>query len=264
MLKNYTVIIKNVKIGQQDKIIKYLENETHKNHMNTKIICENEVEIFRESLLDKLHENNKNYIRNKKGGRPPKRVAKSLTFNIPPVYKATEEQSKEISKELILRLLELFKSFNIELDEQDLFMAIHYQDNPHIHLLLPVFNRLGVNIRRFNFPSFTTQLKLIFTESVDKILKTDIAEIPTLTEEEQAHNQTIRELKALKDEYIKALEVDIPAGAKKYINNELITIERSLKADKIELKYLNKLNAGADKITKADNKLTISTKITTL
>lgn len=263
MLKNYTVIIKNVMLGKQNKIINYLENEEHKNHKKTKIICSDNSEIFKDSLLDKIHENNKNYLRSKKGGRRLKRIAKSITFNIPPFFNSTLEQVEEVNTEFFIQFVNLLNSYDIKLNRADLFTAIHYQENPHFHLILPTLDNNGKNIRKFNTTAFAKELKLLFTESVDKVLKTDIKKVKPLTEEEQAHNTTIRELKALKNEYIKALDGDIQSNAIKYIKNQLVVIERTLKADKIENKYINALNSNAEKITKAKNNVEISTKLTT-
>ena len=259
-IRNYVVKQKNVKIEKSGTIIRYMLNEEHKNHKNTKILCEDNSDNFQDLLVDRLHLNNINYMKNRKGGRKLKDIAKSLTFNVPPAFNISEEDIKKVLDLIKKRMTELFDKFDIDLDESDLFSAVHIQDNSHIHLLLPMLDKQGKNIRMFKEPSFLIQLKILFTESVDMVCKKDIKEYKPLTEEEQAHNEAIRELNIMKNSYI-LVKSTIPADkakAVKFIDNEIIKINRALKADKIDNDYLSKLNNQADKVNASKD---IKTKI---
>lgn len=266
MLKTYTVISKNVKIEKSSTIINYLLNENHKNHTKkkTKIETENDSDSFKDLLVDRLHLNNLNYMKNRTGGRKLKDIAKSLTFNVPPSFEISEEDLKKILEMIKERLLKLFDTFNIDLDISDLFSVLHIQDNSHIHMLLPMLDKNGKNIREFKEPKFLVQLKVLFTESVDKVCYKDIEQYKELTADEKAHNKALRELNILKDSYnnlLAQLSEEKNHKAVKFINNEINKINRALKADKIDNEYMKKLNNSVEKVNKSN---VIKTKLHTM
>ena len=254
MLKNYVVKMENVEVGKQNKIVDYMVNSEHKNHSNTIILCEDNSEDYKINLLGKLHASQMNYAKNKKGGRPLKRLAKSLTFNIPKYFNCSESELKSIDGILKLKIKQLIDRLGIDLQLSDLFSAGHYQDNAHIHLLVPTVDNKGKNIRYFNNKSFLTELKVIFTETVDKTLNTDIKEVKTLTKEEQAHNKKIRELEDLIKEYQYILNTE-ELGDKgiKFMNNAIIEVKRLLEhSDSIkEIKNIDRINTKISKINKS-------------
>jgi len=254
MLKNYVVKMENVEVGKQNKIINYMVNQEHKNHKNTIILTEDNSEDYKLNLMKKLHASQLNYAKNKKGGRPLKRLAKSLTFNIPKYFNISETELKSIDGILKLKIKNLIDSLGIDLNLSDIFSAGHYQDNAHIHLLLPTVNNNGKNIRYFNNKAFLTQLKVIFTETVDKTLNTDIKEVETLTPEEQEHNKVIKSLEHLINEYQYILNTEeLQPKAEKFINNAIIEIKRILEqSDSIkEIKNIDSINKKVKKINQS-------------
>ena len=231
MLKNYVVKIENVEKGKENKIIKYMFNETHQNHTKTTILkngVEDDGDEFFLHLQELKHKNEMNYLKNKKGGKKLKRIAKSLTFNIPKYYEVSEAQAEEINALLEQEIFKLFEAKGIEIDK--ILSVIHYQDNTHIHTQIPTLDKHGKNIRELNTKSFLTELKIRFTQSVDAILKTNIEKAQTCTKEETEHNLVLVSLNRLKADYERLMTtVEAESKAYKYLNNEITTIDRTLK-----------------------------------
>lgn len=260
-IRNYTVIQKNVKVGESNKMINYLINAEHKNHKNTIIHCEDNSEDYSDLLFLRKQKNDFNYMKNRKGGRKLKDIAKSLTFNIPPDFKPTLNDTKQIKEYIHNGLLDLFKMYDINMNDSDLFTAIHEQDNSHIHILLPMLDNQGKNIRRFKEPSFLVELKILFTESVDKVMNTEINQYETLSKEELKHNKNVRELTRLKNDYIEIinkLEIDNPDKLSiDYFTKQVKAIDKLLKFDNIDINKLNVLNKNIDKINKHKTDISI-------
>lgn len=207
-LKNYVVKVENITISERKKYIKYLESDKSKSHTNTKIIninnkSEKDLEL---KLMELIHKNNVDYVANGKGGQKLKNIFKSITFNIPPDYNATEQQLISISKNLEKEIIEYYKLKNIEYDKESFFNIAHYQDNPHTHLLIPTIDKNGKNNRLLKNKSFLTLLKGIFIKIVDKELEKNIKDykvevVPHITKENT--QTTITKTKA---EYIEKYE----------------------------------------------------------
>ena len=104
MLKNYTVIVKNVDIVKENNLINYLVNERHRNHLkkDTKIIEFSNRKTYQTHNENKVKINRNNYILNGKGGKSLKRISKSYTFNLPKSYKSivSIEQMRQIDSML--------------------------------------------------------------------------------------------------------------------------------------------------------------------
>ena len=258
MLKNYVVKIENVESGKESKIIKYMFNETHQNHTQT-IILKNGVvddgDEFFLHLQELKHLNEMNYLKNKKGGRKLKRIAKSLTFNIPKYYEVSEEQAEQINAVLEQEIFKLLEAKGIEIDK--ILSVIHYQENTHIHTQIPMLDKNGKNIRELNTKSFLTELKLVFTQSVDTILKTNIEKAKTCTKEETEHNLVLVSLKRLKADY-ERLMTTVEADSKPYqfLKNQITTIDRTLdNYDEATIdKYTAQINKNLDKVNQHFNK----------
>lgn len=253
-IRNYTVIQKNIKVGQSDKMINYLINQEHKNHKDTKIICQDNSEDFKDLLFLRKQKNDFNYMKNKKGGRKLSDIAKSITFNIPPAFEVSEEQSIEILDKIKIKMVELFELNNLDMDQSDLYAAIHFQENSHIHLILPMLDKNGKNMRRFKEPGFLIDLKILFTETVDNVCNTEIKEYNQLTPEERQHNATLKELQALKQDY-EALYTsnDLSEHSKKIINKYLNKLNRTINhSDKpFEVDYINLINKDINSINQS-------------
>jgi len=263
MLKNYTVKIKNVIVGKQNKMIDYLTNDKHKNHKQTTIknVTEIDEENYKRILLQKVHQQELAYLKNAKGGRKLKRIAKSITFNLPKGYEATAEQVIEINLKLLEAFKILFEGHSIELDKNDLFSIIHYEEEKqdHVNFILPMIDNNGKNIRHFNTPAFTKQIKVLFTEIVDNVLKTDIKAYKTLTPEQQEHNSRLRDIERLKADYEAMLLTDLNPKAISFIQNEIVKINRTLKNNEPETiqDYMAQLNKSVEKVNKAKNTGTV-------
>lgn len=251
-LKNYVVIAENVSIERQSNMIDYLFNEKHSNHKNTKIIAETTKDSYITHLTKLKHKNELNYISNAKGGKKLKRIAKSLTFNPPKDYNLTEQQIKDIVKELKRLLSEEFKAKEIELTETDLLFVAHIQKNSHIHALIPTLDKNGRNIREINAKSFITSLKVLFTQSVDKILSKNIEDYKI--EANNKEDRIINDLERLKADY-ETLMQKVTDKSKKYLSNQVKIIDR-YKMHIQENKVINqlqieKLNTNIEKVNKA-------------
>ena len=258
-IRNYTVIQKNVKVGEENKLLNYLLSDTHKNHLDTIIHCDNSPTDYSDLLFLRKQANDFNYMKNKKGGRKLKDIAKSITFNIPPDFKSTAEDLKIILNEIKSSLDNYFHNNDINLNYEDMFSVIHEQSNNHIHMVLPMLDANGKNIRRFKEPSFLIELKIIFTEAVDKHFNKNVKEYQQLTAEERKHNATRKELERLKREYQHIINTDTQLNEKtiKYLKNEIIKIERLLNnsEDTIQAEMINMINKNLDKLNRAQSNI---------
>lgn len=227
MLKNYTVRIKNVKCEKVSQILKYFNDNEHKNHTkkNTEIFELSNLEEFKELNKMKIEKNESNYKLNGKGGRKLSISNKSLTFNLPNNYNCSVEQIKEINTLLTQEIIKLYKTYNFEISTDEVYSVIHYQNNAHIHTLLPYLDKNGEVIRAIKSKNFLTELKLRFSVSVDKILGTDFKAYKPLKEEEKENNRVVAYLEELKAYYTHLLTF----GDSKYYTNQIINIDRVLK-----------------------------------
>jgi len=261
-IRNYVVKQENVKSGSENKMINYLLSETHRNHKDTIIHCEDNSEKFSDLLFLRKQKNDFNYMKNKKGGRKLKDIAKSITFNIPPDFKPTINDTNQILNHIHNGLLDLFKMYDINMNESDLFSVIHEQSNSHIHLMIPMLDSTGKNIRRFKEPGFLIELKILFTESVDKVMDTEIEQYQQLSKEELNHNKNIRELNRLKNDYIEVintLQISNPDKlSTKYFETQIKTIDSLLKFDNIDIEKLNTLNKNVDKVNNHKSSVSIN------
>ena len=137
MLKNYTVIIKNVRTTGLKKLLNYFNSEGHKNHKKngTQIIEYGSQENYEKLNNEKIFQNAENYIKNKKGGRKLSIVGKSLTFNLPKSYSkiASIEKCGEINQMLIRGIMSEYKKFGIEIEKNEIYSV--FQIYPVIHIL---------------------------------------------------------------------------------------------------------------------------------
>lgn len=261
-IRNYVVKQENVKSGKENKMINYLLSETHRNHKQTKIHCEDNSDNFSDLLFLRKQRNDFNYMKNKKGGRKLKDIAKSITFNIPPDFKPSLNDTKQILNHIHNGLLDLFKLYDINMNESDLFSVIHEQSNSHIHLMIPMLDNTGKNIRRFKEPGFLIELKILFTESVDKVMNTEIEQYQQLSKEELKHNQNVRELNRLKNDYIEVIEQLKLSNPDKlsseYFTKQIKVIDMLLKFDNIDIDKLNILNKNIDKVNKHKSSIKIN------
>jgi hypothetical protein len=250
MLKNYTVIVKNVLIEKRENLLKYLNDEKHKNHTKkeTEIFEFSNRDEFEKLTNDKLKMNKENYKKNKKGGRKLKRVAKSFTFNLPKNYKniASIEKCKEIDLKLKKAIISIYKNFNVEINENELYSVLHHQDNPHIHLIIPYLDKEGSTIRNINHKGFTNRLKILFSQIVDNILNTDINNYQKLNKEDNSQNRVRQALEEIKEWYETLIRID--GVETKYYKNQIINIERRLKdTQEITQEQLLKINDNMQK-----------------
>jgi len=258
MLKNYTVRIKNVRVDKMKLIINYLHNDSHKNHTkkNTEIISISDRENFEKITSSKIEKNAQNYIRNGKGGKKLKVSSKSLTFNTPKNYACTEKQLKTINTKLNEEIIKLYKTYNVEITENEIYSVIHKQENSHIHTILPYLDIFGNCIRETKSKRFLHELKLRFTVVTDNVLGTSFKDYEKLSEAQNDNNRVIDYLNELKGFYESYLALE----DSKYYKNQIVMIDRVLKENPIEV------NSDIEKITKNSEKvqdLRIKSKIVT-
>ncbi len=137
MLKNYTVIVKNVKKDKHKNLLTYLSDDKHKNHTkkSTEIYELSSAAEFEKITEEKLKQNEENYYNPEKGyrgGRKLKVVNKSFTFNLPKSYKeiASVEKCREIDLKLKKAIIKIFAQLGVEINENELYSVLHHQDNP--------------------------------------------------------------------------------------------------------------------------------------
>lgn len=138
-IKNWTVTSQRVSERQTGliKYAKYLIDNKHENHQNTKII--------------KIHNTIENFVRvvsseaisldlassQKKGGRPVQSYAQSFVFSLPDsVTKPTPDQWKAITKDV---LKEIAKKLGLKLSDLgngQVFANVHDQEKPHLNLVI--------------------------------------------------------------------------------------------------------------------------------
>jgi len=231
MIKNYTVIIKNVRTTGLKKLLNYFNNDSHKNHTkhNTKIVEYGSQEKYEKLNNEKIQKNTKNYIENKKGGRKLSILGKSLTFNLPKNYREISnlEKCAEINKMLIRGIMSEYKKFGIEIEKNEIYSVLHHQDNPHFHFILPYLDSNGNTIREIKPKGFTSRMKILFSQVVDKVLETDIKNYEKLNQGDNEKNMVRMNLDAMKNWYETLIRMD--GKETKYYTNQIVAINRLLK-----------------------------------
>lgn len=252
-LKTYVVKVKNIHKEKLVRYIKYLNNESHRNHKkhNTQIFSKPSNNFIQREKY-KVEANTRKYIKIKKGGRKLKISNKSFTFNIPNKYSVSAEQVKEIQKKLNEVIIDLYKSYNCSISELDLYSSIHYQQNSHIHYILPYLDTEGNTLRFTLNKSFTTQLKVLFTDIVDEQLNKNISNYKTKSKEELEEEKYIRELVELKSVLSNYLKYQTGDKQRTYFKSQIISIDRILKTNDLlkEQDKLKRLNSNINKINK--------------
>jgi len=249
MLKNYTVIVKNVKVKKTETLINYLNNNKHKNHTkkNTEIFELGNQKEFLDIEEKKLFKNEENYILNGKGGRRLKVINKSFTFNLPSSYKniTSVEQCKKIDEILKKQIIKIYSDFGVEISKDELYSVLHYQDNPHIHLILPYLNKKGETIRQIKPKGFTSRLKVLFNQVVDKVLETDIKEYKNQYNSEDLRRKT--DLNNIKDWYKNLIKID--GVETTYYKNQIKSINRMLEdIENVNDEDITKIRKNTDKV----------------
>lgn len=250
MLKNYSVNIRNIKVNRENHILNYLSDNEHKNHTtkNTKIIELSNMTEWENLNNLKLLKNQEN--RKRRGGAKLKVSNKLLYFNVPPTYEANENEMKKINYYLIEEIKKLYKSYEIEIEDNEIYSVLHQQENPHLHIILPYLDKNGNAIRKVKSKEeFYIKLKFLFTHIVDKVLETDYKQYKTLSEDKQEHNQVIRYLNELKASYELYMQLDLSEKEEKYYKNQIVALNRLLEANPQEKdKKLLRAKANFEKV----------------
>jgi len=251
MLKNYTVIVKNVDIVKENNLINYLVNERHRNHLkkDTKIIEFSNRKTYQTHNENKVKINRNNYILNGKGGKSLKRISKSYTFNLPKSYKSivSIEQMRQIDSMLKRHITKIYADFNIDINTDEIYSVLHYQDNPHLHLLTPYLDKNGKVIRQINHKGFTSKLKITFSKIVDKVLNQDISKYQKDSPEQNNINKVKIDLERLKDWYEDLMRID--GVETTFYKNQIISIDRMIKdIDNVSDKDMNRIYKNVEKV----------------
>lgn len=260
MLKNYTVRMEKVNVENYQKYIKYMYDNEHKNHLNTKIIKldndKNDVEDKIINTRNLINENENYKIKNKKAGRKIKTIFFSYTFNLPKNYSnASEEDLKNINKRILQSAAVFLQSIDENFEENEIeeyimncISSIHNQENNHLHVLFPTLTPSGKNLRRISQRNFLRMNKLMFTEIVDKVLKKDIKQYKT---------ENISQYEIDLQRLIGELENDIKnMSNEKNIKffNTMITYAKRVLNNKEDEKSLIHLNNRISKLNKSKSK----------
>ena len=257
MIKNYVVKMKKVGVSDYQKYIKYMFDEDHKNHLNTEIVkSKNDNNNIEDKIISgrNLINENENYkIRNKKAGRKIKTLYFSYTYNLPKKYEnITKEQMQEILESVLKKSITFLQSIDENFEESEMkeyykncISSIHSQENNHFHLLYPTIFPSGKNSRRISQRNFLRMNKIIFTETVDNILKKDIKqyESENVTQYEVDIKKLINELNLLNEKQTNEKN-------KKFISTTIIYLQRFLKSKGEDKKSLNLANVRIEKMNK--------------
>ena len=191
-LKTYITKIENLEITKVKQYVNYLQNVEHGNHQDrTTILGQNinsEDYLFNSKMKIK-----KNKIDRKgKGGKPLKVSDKTLTFNIPPNYDCSKEQTLLIQSRLVEYFIKIYGKENYDLGD-DYFTNIHYQDNIHVNFIVPYLGRDGKTMRFVKPKKFLQEAAKEFTKIVDDVLNTNIKDYRT--KEEETMGELVKDLK---------------------------------------------------------------------
>lgn len=233
MITNYVVRIKNVKVDRLNTFIRYLNDEKHKNHTkkNTVITELSDRELFHKTAREKVWKNSESYVRRGRGGRRLKVVGKSLTFNIPPMFDFNDQTAATIKNLILEGIKNLYNSYGYDLQEEEVYMVLHNQDNPHYHLFIPYLDMEGKPLRDTKPKQFLNELKLLWNTIMIDMYGIDLEQYQPLDQEEQEENKNRRYLGELKDYYLSEFDIE----EDDYINNQVKRINRLLKLKNEEL-----------------------------
>ena len=243
MLKTYIGIIDTMKKYEVAQYLKYLISDTHKNHVGRTEILSNSQDYknFFKLNSDKIRGNirmKQKMKKDKKRGwhTPTQNSNKSLTFNVPISYNASDNDLIHIQNELMAHFIELYKSKGFEVDEEDFFSNIHKQRNNHINFIIPGIDKKSNYFMKFvNAVEFRPLLTEKFTEIVDKRLGTNIFEYNSGNETMAVMEHEEKRLR----EFDYSLEELEKLAAEKYQNKMLKNLYKMfvrLKKEEIEQK----------------------------
>lgn len=264
MLKNYTVIVKNVKVDKTRQLIRYLNNDKHKNHTKheTEIFELSNSDKFEKITDDKIKQNELNYYNPEKrgldkfgnpisGGKKLKVANKSFTFNLPKSYKnfATKEQMIKIDRTLKAEIIKIYKNFGVEIVEEELYSVLHFQEGRHIHLVAPYLDKDGNTIRQVKPKGFTSRLKVIFSQIVDRELGLNIEDYKKLNVADNSKSLMVIAIEQNIDWYEQLIRMD--GGATTFYKTQITKMKRLLKnEDEITQKQLEEAQENIEKAVK--------------
>lgn len=204
----YITRIENVIKTEVDQMVNYLVNEEHGHHLSSDILntLQNREEYL-EHNGDKIAKNTE--MKKGKGGKPLKVSNKSLTFNIPKDYEASEQQAIDIQLKLFDFIKNMYKSKGFDFKDIDYFTNIHYQENKHINFILPYLDNNGYSIPFIKSKDILKEMASEFTKITDEVLGTQIENYQTATaaletaekELENIENLTLEDISLLKVKY---------------------------------------------------------------
>jgi len=249
MIKNYVVRIKNVKSERLNTFLDYLNDDSHKNHTkkNTVIMELSNRKIFQELTNAKIWKNTESYINNRKGGRKLQVCGKSLTFNIPPHFQFNNTIAAELSEEISKGIKTLYNHYGYDLQEEEMYIVLHRQSNPHFHVFIPYLDMEGNTLRDIKPKKFLNELKLLWNEMMINSYRVDLDQYQPLNKEEKELNQNRRYLEELKSCYLMNFDKE-----EKFIKNQILKIDRLLSLDN---DFLNQKKKNIDLLEKTFEKV---------
>lgn len=237
MIMNYVVRIKNINVERLNTFINYLNNKKHKNHTkkNTVITELSNRKSFYETTSEKVWKNAEAFIKRARGGRRLKVVGKSLTFNIPPQFEFNDITAADLEEEIKKGIKDLYNTFGYELKEEEMYMVLHNQDNPHFHVFIPYLDMEGKPLRDIKPKKFLNELKMLWNEIMIKTYGINLEQYQPLDQEDQEENKNRRYLNELKEYYMGEFDIE----EDNYIKNQVLRIDRLLRLKNKELDNKN-------------------------
>ena len=250
-MKNYIVKSKNVN-NQMRGLVKYtrylVDNKTT-SHQGTDIkVLTGTVKSFVFNAKSEAERKELKNILARKGGKPIKNYAKSLTLNFPKTMKPGEREQNTILHLVLQDIYDFISddhntSFN-EFQKNILAIA-HNQENTHIHLLMPYYIN-ATNVRAYTSKSFLRAVKSSFTIRTDQVMGTDINAYISQDTRQYTKKQVKTDLEQIKKtsqelvELVKLLAEEYPEEAD-YIEKIERDLEKghTMKAEKKIKKLIN-------------------------
>lgn len=238
-IKNFFVKVESVKseVNGLRNIIKYYDNEEHKNHKGrTKIIQLYRNENFFNRVVNSVEQKNTDLKIAGKGGRPIKTYGYSYCFGTPKGIEVSQKQWEQISIDII-NAISKKSGIPIEKLKPYIKFNIHSQDNQHLNILLSSvidgqkfdfsrneylnmlkqqFNQSCLNVLGLNHKTYEVQKKVVnnphIQKMVDSVEKPKTENIYHYKNMEKQFHQFVDQLTEIDNktkEYVRKLEYHI-------------------------------------------------------
>lgn len=262
-IKNFFVKVESVKseVNGLRNIIKYYDNEEHKNHKGrTTIIQLYENKTFFDRVVKSVEQKNTDLKIVGKGGRPIKTYGYSYCFGTPKGIEVSKQKWEQISRDIINSIS---KKSGIPIEKLKPYIKfnIHSQDNQHLNILLgsvidgkkfdfsrkeylnmlkQQFNLSCLNVLGLNHKTYEVQKKVVNNPKIQKMV--DSAAKPK--------TENIYHYKNMEKQFFEFVEqlTEIDNKTKDYVKKLSFHIKQILLNDGDIIKHKEQLQRKIDKL----------------